>query len=215
MSTAPARACTGLCRNRCPRAEPHPGDPGPGGVRGYDEVPALEGRVSARAFGPAGRGRGVRGQAGQGVGGSYSNHYRRGLIKLIQTLKFRSTNEHQPVVQALELIKKYATSTAQLCLLGERDLDVGMPVDGERLPRLVLERTHQTTGAPASANARAIPRPRPRLAPTTTVVLPDKPLIVLFLCVFMVSLAVVLVVAAPPEAVLVATEWRAVEPLVH
>jgi hypothetical protein len=38
---------------------------------------------------------------------SYSNHYRRGLIKLIQTLKFRSTNEHQPVVQALELIKKY------------------------------------------------------------------------------------------------------------
>src|ERR1017187_10230920 len=31
----------------------------------------------------------------------------------------------------------------------------------------------------------------------------------------MVSLAVVLVVAAPPEAVLVATEWRAVEPLVH
>src|SRR6266704_4435983 len=29
------------------------------------------------------------------------------------------------------------------------------------------------------------------------------------------SLAVVLVVAAPPEAVLVATEWRAVEPLVH
>src|SRR6266446_6825947 len=29
------------------------------------------------------------------------------------------------------------------------------------------------------------------------------------------SLAVVLVVAAPPEAGLVATEWRAVEPLVH
>jgi hypothetical protein len=45
---------------------------------------------------------------------SYSNHYRRGLIKLIQALEFRSTNEHQPVVQALELIKKYATSTAQL-----------------------------------------------------------------------------------------------------
>src|SRR5258707_8080242 len=31
----------------------------------------------------------------------------------------------------------------------------------------------------------------------------------------MVSLAVVLVVALPPEAGLVATEWRAVEPLVH
>src|SRR6266436_5383565 len=40
-------------------------------------------------------------------------------------------------------------------------------------------------------------------------------IIVLFLCVSMVSLAVVLVVAAPPEAGLVATEWRAVEPLVH
>src|SRR5258708_5263378 len=39
--------------------------------------------------------------------------------------------------------------------------------------------------------------------------------IVLFLCGAMVSLAVVLVVAAPPEAGLVATEWRAVEPLVH
>src|SRR5216684_6085358 len=35
------------------------------------------------------------------------------------------------------------------------------------------------------------------------------------LCVSMVSLAVVLVVAAPPEAGLVATEWRAVEPRVH
>src|SRR5229473_3555222 len=55
-----------------------------------------------------------------------------------------------------------------------------------------------------------------RPAPTTTVVLPDKSLIiVLFLCVSMVSLAVVLVVAAPPEAGLVATEWRAVEPRVH
>src|SRR5229473_358902 len=77
-------------------------------------------------------------------------------------------------------------------------------------------RATATTGAPASANARAIPRPKPRLAPTTTVVLPDKSLIiVLFLCMSMVSLAVVLVVAAPPEAGLVATEWRAVEPLVH
>src|SRR6266436_4061684 len=80
-------------------------------------------------------------------------------------------------------------------------------------------RATATTGAPASANARAIPRPKPRLAPTTTVVLPDKSLKALmfvpFLCVSMVSLAVVLVVAAPPDAGLVATEWRAVEPLVH
>src|SRR3989440_9573864 len=77
-------------------------------------------------------------------------------------------------------------------------------------------RATATTGAPASANAGAIPRPRPRLAPTTTVVLPDKSsILVLFLCMPRVSLAFVLVVAAPPEAGLVAPEWRAVEPLVH
>src|SRR6266550_6527817 len=78
------------------------------------------------------------------------------------------------------------------------------------------DRATATTGAPASANAPAIPRPKPRLAPTTTVVLPDKSLmLVLFFCVSMGSLALVLVVAAPPQAGLVATEWRAVEPLVH
>src|SRR5258706_693819 len=61
-------------------------------------------------------------------------------------------------------------------------------------------RATATTGAPASANARAIPRPKPRLAPTTTVVPPDKLLIVvLFPCLSRVSVAVVLVVAAPPE----------------
>jgi hypothetical protein len=51
---------------------------------------------------------------------SYSGHYRRGLIDLIQTLEFRSANDHQPVVRALELVKKYATSTAALYPLGER-----------------------------------------------------------------------------------------------
>jgi hypothetical protein len=44
------------------------------------------------------------------------------------------------------------------------------------------------TGAPASARAVAIPRPRPRLAPTTIVVLSDKALmIVLFLVVAVVG----------------------------
>src|SRR5260221_9701270 len=59
-------------------------------------------------------------------------------------------------------------------------------------------RAAATTAAPASASARAIPRPRPRLAPATTVVLPSKSLIIVVLCVSVVSLAVVLVVAAPP-----------------
>jgi hypothetical protein len=35
-------------------------------------------------------------------------------------------------------------------------------------------RATATTGAPASANATAMPRPNPRLAPTTIVVLLDK-----------------------------------------
>src|SRR5207237_5678201 len=77
-------------------------------------------------------------------------------------------------------------------------------------------RATATTGAPASANARAIPRPRPRLAPTTTALPLEKSLmVVFFLSMLTVWLAVVLVVAAPPEAGLVAAEWRAVEPLVH
>src|SRR5712691_3301076 len=69
-----------------------------------------------------------------------------------------------------------------------------------------------TKNEPERAGESIVTRP----APTTTVVLPDKSLIiVLFLGVSMGSLAVVLVVAAPPEAGLVATERRAVEPLVH
>src|SRR5438128_2983435 len=76
-------------------------------------------------------------------------------------------------------------------------------------------RATATTGTPAAANARAIPRPKPRLAPTTTVVLPDKSLMfVLFFCVSMGSLALVLVVAADPELeplALVAALRRAVQ----
>jgi hypothetical protein len=39
-------------------------------------------------------------------------------------------------------------------------------------------RATATTGAPALANALAIPRPKPRLAPTTRVVLSDKSLMI-------------------------------------
>lgn len=40
---------------------------------------------------------------------SYSNHYRRGLIDLLDVLEFRSSNEsHRPVLDALELIKRHA-----------------------------------------------------------------------------------------------------------
>jgi len=40
---------------------------------------------------------------------SYTNHYRRGLIKLLDVLAFRSSNTaHQPVIEALTLIRRYA-----------------------------------------------------------------------------------------------------------
>jgi TnpA family transposase len=40
---------------------------------------------------------------------SYSNHYRRGLIELLDVLEFRSNNAtHRPVLDALDLIKRHA-----------------------------------------------------------------------------------------------------------
>jgi Domain of unknown function (DUF4158) len=40
---------------------------------------------------------------------SYSNHYRRGLIELLDVLEFRSNNAtHRPVLDALELIRRHA-----------------------------------------------------------------------------------------------------------
>ena len=39
---------------------------------------------------------------------SYTNHYRRGLIRLLDVLQFRSNSAHQPVIEALELIGRFA-----------------------------------------------------------------------------------------------------------
>jgi TnpA family transposase len=40
---------------------------------------------------------------------SYTGHYRRGLIELLEVLEFRSNNSvHRPVIDALELVKRYA-----------------------------------------------------------------------------------------------------------
>jgi hypothetical protein len=40
---------------------------------------------------------------------SYTSHYRKGLIRLLEVLAFRSSNTaHQPVIQALGLIRRYA-----------------------------------------------------------------------------------------------------------
>lgn len=41
---------------------------------------------------------------------SYTNHYRSGLIKLLEVLEFRSNNTtHRPVLDALELIRRHAS----------------------------------------------------------------------------------------------------------
>ncbi|HWC85874.1 MAG TPA: DUF4158 domain-containing protein [Solirubrobacteraceae bacterium] len=46
---------------------------------------------------------------------SYTNHYRTGLIKLLRLLEFRSNNaEHQPVLDGLKLILRFADSKAEL-----------------------------------------------------------------------------------------------------
>lgn len=53
--------------------------------------------------------------------GSYSNHYRRGLLKLVQTLRFRSNNTmHAPIIDGIELVRRYADSSAQTYRRGEQ-----------------------------------------------------------------------------------------------
>ena len=39
---------------------------------------------------------------------SYTSHYRKGLIGLIDVLEFRSSASHQPILEAVELIRRYA-----------------------------------------------------------------------------------------------------------
>ncbi len=54
---------------------------------------------------------------------SYTKHYRHGLIELLEALEFRSTNTaHQPLLEALKLIKRYraeATNNTQYYARGE------------------------------------------------------------------------------------------------
>lgn len=42
---------------------------------------------------------------------SYTNHYRRGLIRLLEVLEFRSSNPHRPVLDALELVARHARAS--------------------------------------------------------------------------------------------------------
>jgi len=50
---------------------------------------------------------------------SYTNHYRTGLIRLLRLLEFRSNNvDHQPVLDGLKLILRFADSKTELYPLG-------------------------------------------------------------------------------------------------
>lgn len=57
---------------------------------------------------------------------SYRSHYRRMLPKLLHTLEFRSNNAtHQPLIEALALLKKYIQSRARTY-----PVDEAVPMDG-------------------------------------------------------------------------------------
>ncbi|WP_205314809.1 hypothetical protein [Nonomuraea lactucae] len=51
---------------------------------------------------------------------SYSNHYRAGLVNLLEVLDFRSSNDrHKPVIEALALIERHKDSSTTYLPLGE------------------------------------------------------------------------------------------------
>ncbi|MDA8250394.1 MAG: Tn3 family transposase [Rhodospirillales bacterium] len=57
---------------------------------------------------------------------SYKGHYRRMVPEILRKLEFRSNNEHhRPVIDALDLLKRYADSTVHLFPPGEV-----VPIDG-------------------------------------------------------------------------------------
>ena len=70
---------------------------------------------------------------------SYGRHYRRILPLILQQLEFRSNNEvHRPVIQALELLKKYAHSNQRYY-----DITENIPIEGvlrSGAQELILER---------------------------------------------------------------------------
>lgn len=73
---------------------------------------------------------------------SYTNHYRAGLLELIETLEFHSTNTvHRPVLQALELIKRYRASTSHATRYYARDEQV--PIEGV-IPAELAELLHRS-----------------------------------------------------------------------
>ena len=73
---------------------------------------------------------------------SYTNHYRAGLIQILEALEFRSNNMvHRPVLEALELIKRYKAEHSPATLYYARGEHV--PVDGV-IPRDLADLLYKT-----------------------------------------------------------------------
>ena len=73
---------------------------------------------------------------------SYTNHYRAGLIQILEALEFRSSNTvHRPVLEALELIKRYKAERSPGTLYYARGEHV--PVDGV-IPRDLADLLYKT-----------------------------------------------------------------------
>jgi TnpA family transposase len=73
---------------------------------------------------------------------SYTNHYRRGLIELLEVLEFRSSNTtHRPVLDALELVGRHADARLTYYPVGEHvPAHRGLVGDWEELVHRVDER---------------------------------------------------------------------------
>jgi hypothetical protein len=49
---------------------------------------------------------------------SYSNHYGKGLIRLLEVLDVRCDNSHRPVLEALHLVRRYMSWSHSGATLG-------------------------------------------------------------------------------------------------
>jgi hypothetical protein len=66
---------------------------------------------------------------------TYAAHYRRMVPHLLQALEFRSNNAiHRPLIEALQLLKRYATSSQRLLSTSQNQLA------DTRLDRIFLRR---------------------------------------------------------------------------
>lgn len=86
---------------------------------------------------------------------SYSNHYRRMLSPLLKTLSFHSNNSsHKPVLDALELIKKYLDSK-----ITNYPDDKNIPIKGVIKPsweKIIIEKSIDENGSSKSGQVNRI-----------------------------------------------------------